>query len=140
MQSQAPRPHDEVADLLDRPLIAHLSTLGKAGEPHTQPVWYAWDGSTVQVSITTQRQKYLNVSRDPRVALSIQDPDRPLHYIEVRGKVTSIDPDPTGERTLAIGRKYGSTRTEQPDRDVRIILVITPTRFGTHPMLTRQPS
>jgi PPOX class probable F420-dependent enzyme len=138
MDSQGPQPPSQVADLLDRPLVAHLSTLGRAGEPHTQPVWYAWDGSTLQVSITTERQKFRNVNRDPRVALSIQDPERALHYIEVRGAVTSLDPDPTGERTLAIGRKYGSTRTEVPDRDVRIILVITPTRFGTHPLLTRQ--
>jgi pyridoxamine 5'-phosphate oxidase-like protein len=90
------------------------------------------------VSITTERQKFRNVSRDPRVALSIQDPERTLRYIEVRGTVTPIDPDPTGEQTLAVGRKYGSTRTEVPDRDVRIILTITPARFSTHPLLTRQ--
>jgi PPOX class probable F420-dependent enzyme len=131
MANTPPVPPSEVVDLLERPLIAHLCTLGSSGEPHSQPMWYGWDGTSVRMSTTTTRQKYRHATRDPRVALSIHDPDARQRYIEVRGTVTSIDPDPTGEGTKAIGRRYGLSDMEVADRAIRVILTITPARYST---------
>src|SRR6266704_3155665 len=82
------------ADILDKTGLAHLATIGPNGEPQVSPVWYGWDGRYIRVSHTPDRQKYRNVRRDPRVALSITDPDDPYRRIEIRGRVERIDQDP----------------------------------------------
>ena len=35
-----------------------------------------------------------NLQREPRIALSMTDPDNPYRYLEVRGEVTTIEDDP----------------------------------------------
>ncbi len=82
------------ADLLDTVTVANVATVGPDGEPQVNPVWFEWDGSHLTFSQTTGRQKYRNLKRDPHVALSIIDPENPYRYLEVRGVVDSIDPDP----------------------------------------------
>ena len=125
-------PPATILDLLDRPLTAHLCTLGRDGAPSVQPINYVWDGACLYVSTKTTRQKYRNIVRDPRVALSIQDPDDPLHYVEIRGRVTRIEPDPTEERSTAIRVRYGGdgSPSDPPEPDI-VIIEITPIRFGT---------
>lgn len=81
------------ADLLDAVTVAHVATLGPAGEPQVNPVWFERDGDLVAFSQTTGRQKYRNLQRDGRIALSIVDPQNPYRYLEVRGVVESIVDD-----------------------------------------------
>jgi len=82
------------ADLLDAVTLAHVATIGPKGEPQVNPVWFEWDGTHVMFSQTTGRQKYRNVGREPRVALSIVDPANPYRYLEIRGRVEAVDADP----------------------------------------------
>ncbi|MGV9680120.1 PPOX class F420-dependent oxidoreductase [Nocardia sp. NPDC003482] len=115
-------------DLLTRPLFAHLSTLRKDGSPQTNPMWFAWDGTHLRFTTTRNRRKFRNVEADPRVSLSINDPDQPYRYLEVRGEVTAVEPDPTGEFFLFLARRYEMSITEAPaDAPDRVVLVVTPT-------------
>jgi PPOX class probable F420-dependent enzyme len=82
------------ADLLETVTVADVATIGPAGEPQVNPVWFEWDGTHLLFSQTTSRQKYRNLGSEPRVALSIIDPTNPYRYLEVRGTVDAIDPDP----------------------------------------------
>ena len=79
-------------DLLSSTALAHVATVGPRGEPQNNPVWFDWDGEHVKFSQTKTRQKYRNVSREPRLALSIVDPADPFRYLEIRGLVEE-DPD-----------------------------------------------
>lgn len=81
------------ADLLDKLTLANVATTGPKGEPQVNPVWFEWDGEFVQFSQTTGRQKYKNLNRDGRIALSIVDPENPYRYLEVRGTVAEIVDD-----------------------------------------------
>jgi PPOX class probable F420-dependent enzyme len=81
-------------DLLERPLYGHLATTRPDGSVQVSPIWFDWDGELLRFAHTTKRQKYRNVQRDPRVAMSISDPDNPYRYLEVRGDVERIEPDP----------------------------------------------
>jgi PPOX class probable F420-dependent enzyme len=94
------------ADLLDEAGFAHVATIGPNGEPQSTPVWYDWDGTHVKISQTKTRQKYRNVGREPRIALSITDPDNPYRYLEVRGEVERIDDDPDYAFINAMASKY----------------------------------
>jgi hypothetical protein len=83
-----------------------MASLGPEGEPQVHPVWYGWDGSHLLVSSTGSRQKTKNVERDGRVAGSILDPENPYRYLEVRGVVETVDPDPTGTLIHQLAKKY----------------------------------
>lgn len=124
-------------DLLDKKGFAHMATLGPEGEPHSSPVWYDWDGEHILVSHTKERQKYRNVTRDPRVALSILDPDDPYRYLEIRGRVAEVEDDPHKRLIDRLAKKYQGKDTYGKDGpgDNRVIFKIEPQRVttrGTH--------
>lgn len=79
-------------------------------------------------SQTTTRQKYRNLQRDPRIALSIVDPANPYRYLEVRGTVVRIDPDPDNAFINRMANKYLGVAEypyHQPG-DERIVIVVAP--------------
>src|SRR6476619_3331954 len=93
-------------DLLNSKALAHIATIGPNGEPQSNPVWFGWDGEHVLFSQTKTRQKYQNVQRDPRIALSIVDPANPFRYLEIRGVVTEIQEDPDNAFIDSMAKKY----------------------------------
>ncbi len=128
-------PRVEVPDgyehLLDLPLYGHLATVRPDGTPQVNPMWFAWDGELLRFTHTTKRQKYRNIAGQPVVAMSISDPDNPYRYLEVRGVVEEIVPDPTGAFYLHLNDRYSGPLTEPPaDAQDRVILVVRPTGFS----------
>jgi PPOX class probable F420-dependent enzyme len=114
-------------DLVDRPLIAHFATVRPDGSVQTNPMWFAWDGSRLRLTHTRTRKKYQNVSREPRVALSIVDPEDSQRYLEIRGEVESIDDDTGAPFYRKLQERYGASGSPIRDADVRVVLVIRPT-------------
>ena len=94
----------KVQQILRSKSFAHLATTGPNGEPQSSPMWFLWDGEHIKFTHTSERQKYRNIKRDPRVAISITAPDNPYVYAEFRGVVERIEEDPTGAfyDTLAV--------------------------------------
>ena len=65
---------------------AHFGKLGtvmKDGSPHVTPIWYSYEGGKLIVNTTTDRVKYFNVRRDPRVCLLV---DNGYQYLMVMGR------------------------------------------------------
>ncbi|QIN82567.1 TIGR03618 family F420-dependent PPOX class oxidoreductase [Rubrobacter tropicus] len=93
-------------DLLESTALVHVATLGPNGEPQNNPVWFGWDGENIQFSQTKTRQKYRNLGREPRLALSIVDPENPYRYLEIRGEVDRIEEDPDNDFINAMAKKY----------------------------------
>ena len=119
---------EELSDLLESKALAHVATIGPGGEPQVNPVWFGWDGQHLLFSQTTTRQKYRNVQRDPRIAISIVDPENPGRYLEVRGRVVEVQPDPDKAFIDQMARKYlGVERYtwSQPGEE-RVIIVVEP--------------
>ena len=115
-------------DLLETNALIHVATLGPDGEPQSNPVWFDWDGEYIKFSQTKTRQKYKNVGRDPRIAISIVDPENPYRYLEVRGEVTEIEEDPNLDFINAMAKKYlgmDEYPYHQPG-DERVILYLKP--------------
>ena len=115
-------------DLLNRPLYALLAPLNPDGSPQVTPVWQVWDGEVLRFTTTTDRRKHLNVVQDARVAVSVNDPERPYRYLEVRGVVERGEPDPSGEFFDVLARRY-HLPYEAPVGDAprRVVLVLRPT-------------
>jgi PPOX class probable F420-dependent enzyme len=115
-------------DLLEKPLFAHLATVRPDGSPQSSVMWYAWDGSRVKITHTKTRQKFKNFAHDPRVALSIADPENQYRSLEMRGTVEKVDDDPGAEFYRSLQRRYGMDY-EITDADVRVVITIRPDRF-----------
>lgn len=94
------------ADILERTTLAIVATIGPDGEPQNSPVWFSWDGEMLSISQTTGRQKYKNLTADPRIAIVIVDPDDPYRYLEVRGVVERIDDDSSNEFIDSLSKRY----------------------------------
>lgn len=117
------------SDLLTRPLFAHLATNRADGWPQVNPMWFAWDGTYLRLTGTTKRYKYRNITRDRKVAFSINDPEQPYRYLEIRGTVIDILDDHTGAFFVELARRCG-WQHDGPPGDVadRIIYIIRPDR------------
>lgn len=119
---------EKYQDLLGSTALAHIATIGPKGEPQVNPVWFHWDGSHIQFSQTTTRQKYRNLQRDPHIALSIVDPQNPYRYIEIRGVVARVEDDPDLAFINSMAKKYLNLDQypyHQPN-DQRIVIYVEP--------------
>jgi PPOX class probable F420-dependent enzyme len=127
-QSKQPIIPEDYANLLDTTALAHVATIGPHGEPQSNPVWFDWDGEHVKFSQTKTRQKYRNIQRDPRVALSLVDPENPYRYLEIRGEVDRIEEDPDLDFINSMAKKYlGMDKYpyHQPG-DERVVVFVRP--------------
>jgi PPOX class probable F420-dependent enzyme len=115
-------------DLLQRPIVAHVATVGPSGEPQNNPVWFDWDGEFVKFSQTRTRQKLRNLERNPRTALSIVDPENHLRYLEVRGIVERVEEDPDLDFISAMSEKYLGIYPYPNHRpgDERVVVFVSP--------------
>lgn len=119
---------DSHKDLLDRTGFAHLATVGSSGYPQSTPMWYLWDDGKLKFSTTKDRAKYRNLRRNPRVAVSIQDPAQPYRYLQVRGTVAAIDDDPELKFIDVLAKKYlgvDEYPNKQPDEE-RVVVSVVP--------------
>jgi PPOX class probable F420-dependent enzyme len=119
---------DSHADLIESKALAHVATIGPDGEPQVNPVWFDWDGTHFYFSQTKTRQKVKNLDRDNRIAVSIVDPENPYRYLEIRGKLVRIDPDPDIVFISKMAKKYMGVDVypwHQPT-DERIVMVVEP--------------
>ncbi|WP_430787509.1 PPOX class F420-dependent oxidoreductase [Actinoplanes sp. G11-F43] len=125
---------EDFKDLLERPLFADLATVREDGTPQVNPMWYAWDGEFIKFTHTNYRRKFKNISANPAVAISIIDPENPYRYLEVRGVVERIEPDPTGAFYVELAKRYDAPfGTEAPkDAPDRVVLMVRPTVVSKH--------
>jgi PPOX class probable F420-dependent enzyme len=82
-------------DLLTSPLTATLTTVDFKGRPQSTAVWYLVDDDgLLKGSITDDRQKYENLSRNPNCTLFIIDPSNSRRTLEIRAEVQlTADPE-----------------------------------------------
>jgi PPOX class probable F420-dependent enzyme len=123
-------PPESHADLLERPLFAHLATVRPDGSPQSNVMWFEYVDGVVRFTHTSGRQKYKNLQHEKRVAFSIADPDDQYRFLEVRGEVSSIDQDtPEADFYKHLQKRYGVSYPI-PDAAERVIITITPSAFA----------
>jgi PPOX class probable F420-dependent enzyme len=90
---------EELDAFLGEQHTCRFATTGPDG-PHVAPVWFVWDRQSIWVYSLTRSQRWANVSRDPRVAVVVDDGHHyhELHGVEIEGQATVIGPVPrTGD-------------------------------------------
>jgi PPOX class probable F420-dependent enzyme len=117
---------DTHVDLLDTPAAAALSTVGADGYPQVTAIWFLRDGDRIVTSLTTDRQKFKNAIRHPRVTLFLIDPRDPFRTLEIRGDLTT-EPDPELATLRRIVAHHGVDFDTFPaPKDNRVTVTITP--------------
>jgi PPOX class probable F420-dependent enzyme len=129
----AERIPDSHADLLKKKAFGNLATIMPDGSPQVTPVWVDYDGQYVRFNSAKGRVKDRNVRRDPRVAISILDPENPYRYVEIRGRVVEITEKGADEHINQLSQKYLGQAVypyRQPG-EVRVMYKIAPERVST---------
>ena len=113
--------------LLDIPHFGMLGTIRPDGTVQVNPMWVDYDEAThtLRFTHTTYRQKYRNLQHNPSMSLAIFD-DNWLDYLEVRGTLIEVIPDPTGAYYVHLQKRYGEDSDVPPsDKADRVILVMS---------------
>jgi PPOX class probable F420-dependent enzyme len=88
--------------LMDQVRTAKLAIVRKDGRPHVTPVWFELDSDTLVFATWHTSVKAMNIKRDGRVCLCVDDEKPPFSYIQTEGTaVLSADSE---------ALKYWSTR------------------------------
>ncbi|MGH9114133.1 MAG: TIGR03618 family F420-dependent PPOX class oxidoreductase [Acidimicrobiales bacterium] len=109
--------------------IAAVTTLLPDGTPMTQPLWVDADDEHVLLNTEVHRQKFKNISRDPRITVAIWDAAQPYSYVEVRGEVVETITGPEARSHIdQLSQRYmGSDYAGQVESE-RVILKVAPTK------------
>src|SRR3970282_1404686 len=124
---------DTYKDLFQKKAFAHLATVGADGSPQVTPVWVDFDGTHIRFNTAKGRVKDKNLRRNPKAALSIQDPDNPYRYMQVRGRVAEITEQGADAHIDALAKKYINKDKypwRRPD-EVRVTYKILPEKIHT---------
>lgn len=115
--------------------FAFLGYLNKDGSPQVTPTWIdiAKDEGQELILINTARDrlKQKNVSRDPRVSISVVDEENPYSMITIKGRVVDQTTKGADEQLDKLTKRYLNTeRHSAHSSDVkRIILKIKPEKI-----------
>lgn len=105
--------------------FAALTTLMPDGQPQTQLMWVHADDDQLLINTETGRQKYRNVTNDPRVTVTVFDNANPYRYVEARGRVTSTTAGDEARANIdELSQKYMGTPYGNPIGTERVILHI----------------
>ena len=124
---------DQFKDLFSKAAFAQLATLMPDGSPQVTPVWCDFDGTNVRINSAKGRVKDKNMRRDKKVALSVQDPEKPYRYLAMRGEVVEITEEGADAHIDALAKKYLG-KDKYPFRgpgEVRVIYKIRPVNVHT---------
>lgn len=124
-----------VKSFLQKPHFAVLATITPSGRPQATPVWYLLENGYVLINTSEGRKKLHNLRANPRVALTIVDPDDPYRYVQIQGKVVKFDRE-RGARDIDRlsmryrGRVHRYLPSDGPEK--RVSILIRPLRFNTN--------
>jgi len=127
-----PATHAEL--LTTKPAFANLATVNADGSPQVTPVWVDFDGTHVIVNTAKGRVKANNLARNPRVALSVADPENPYRYVGIQGRVVEMTEKGSDAHIDKMAKKYLG-KDKYPYRapgEVRLIVKIAPEKVHTN--------
>ena len=125
---------EQIAEFLQKPLVAVFVTLRANGSPHAIPIWYEFVDGAFLVFTSSRFQRVKNLERDSRAAITISTHDEPYMYVSAEGPV-AITTEGVDETGLSIARRYIGERAEQFLENVldenSVVLRLTPERILT---------
>ncbi len=119
---------EKFRDLFSKKAFGSLATLQPDGSAQVTPVWCDFDGRNVLINSAKGRRKDRNIRRDPRITITLIDPDNPYRYLEIRGRVVEITEGGADTHIDKMAMKYLGVDTypyRQPG-EVRVLYKMQP--------------
>lgn len=88
--------------------FAFLGTIMKDGRPQVSPIWIDIDDNNNIILFNTAqgRIKHKNISRDPRISLSLVDKNNPYSMVTIQGTVIEQTTIGADEHIDKLAKKY----------------------------------
>lgn len=105
------------------------------GMPQSSIVWVDYDGQSVLINTTLERQKGRNMQANPKVGILVIDPNDASRWIEVRGRVRELTQEGAEAHADILTRRYNPGKqhfygdiypVEQKQKETRVIVRIEP--------------
>jgi PPOX class probable F420-dependent enzyme len=123
---------EEAIPLLEGRHLAHVATINADGSPQVTPVWVDHDGDTVLINTARGRIKDRNLTRDPRVAISIVDAANPYQPLTIKGRAVRLTEEGADAHIDLLAKRYLDEDVypfRQPG-EVRVLVRIEPDRVS----------
>jgi len=125
---------EEYQDLVgdESKAMLYLATIMPDGSPQVTPVWFSIDGEHILINTNEGRVKDKNMKARPKVAMTIQDPNKIYRYLGIRGEVVSYTTEGANEHINMLSLRYDDEPWVERASQRRIIFKIKPTHFDLH--------
>ena len=91
--------------IADNPYVATATTLRKDGSPHNTIVWIDAEDGTVTFNTAVGRAKERHLREDPRVAVTVVDPQNTYRWVSVSGRA-ELTTDGADDQIDKLAKKY----------------------------------
>jgi PPOX class probable F420-dependent enzyme len=122
-----------IKNLFEDKNLAYVATIMKDGSPQITPTWIDIQDNEILINTALGRIKQKNVTRDPRIAVSLVDRNNPYHMVTLRGEVIDqIAGEVADSHIDKLAKKY-LDKDKYPFRapgEKRVILKVKPTRVA----------
>jgi PPOX class probable F420-dependent enzyme len=131
-KSQTNQITEPVSKLLLDKNFAFISTLMSDGSPQVTPTWIDIEDGVILYNTAEGRIKHKNISRDPRVAVSVIDHNNPYNMVSIQGIAIEQTNEGADEHIDKLAKKYLGV-DKYPMRspnEKRIIVKIKPEKIS----------
>ena len=110
--------------------FAAFTTLAADGQPSTHMMWVDADDDHLLINTEIERQKFKNVSNDPRVCVTVIDSNTPYRYFEARGRVVEVVHGTEARQHIdGVSQRYTGGDYANPISSDRVLLKIAVERI-----------
>ena len=119
---------EEFHELFEKETYAPVATMTPEDAPHVTPVWVGYDAEADRLLVNTERdrRKERNLSDDPRVGVSMVDPDNPYRHLSIIGEVDEMTEEGAREHIDELSRRYTGDDYQPEIQTERVIVKIRP--------------
>ena len=116
---------DEVWKFVESRKSLQVATLNRDGSPHLTTLWFGMLDGDIVFETFTKSQKIVNLKRDPRIAVLVEDGDvyNELRGVAINGRAELYDePDEVFRYALAVTRKNNPGLSDEQQQAAARIL------------------
>ena len=118
-----------VKTLLENKAYGHVVTLTAKGQPRVTMVWMDVEGDEVLFNTADSRKKAQDLRRDPRVIVSVQDPNNPQAYAVFHG-TARITEEGARAHIDKLAKRFLGVEYPGPPTETRLIVRISVDRIS----------
>jgi len=96
----------EVETLFKDKNFASFATMTEDCSPQVTPVWVDFENGNILINTAEGRAKLRNVTKNPKVAISVTDSSNPYRMVSVRGRIAEHTTQGADEHIDKMAMKY----------------------------------